>query len=171
MKGMKVCRGSHTRSWYHLPCSAQGQSISWCTVLSWREEGGSVLVSSPVIGARAEGNGMRQCHWRFKLEVRKKFCTRRVVGQWNVLPRAVVIAAAWDSQVVFVQCSQAQYVIMWGEHVQSQALDFSDSSRPLPAENILWFYDLKSSFLQKKKKKQSRNKRIYCTQGSWELIS
>lgn len=74
---------------------------------------------------------MKLCKGRYRLSMRRRCLTRKEVGCWNRLPRALVITSTVGVQVVFGQCSQTTVwvlVILWGARRWAQSLWISSNS-------------------------------------------
>ena len=66
-----------------------------CLKGSYRKEGDRLF--SRVCGDRTRGNGFKLKEGRFRLDIRKKFFTVRMVRHWDRLPRYVVDAPSLET--------------------------------------------------------------------------
>ena len=81
-------------------CVIRG-ALSLCALPAGRLQRGGGRSLPPGDKGQDEGNGLRLCQGRFRLDIRKKHFTERVVKRWNRLPRGGVEAPSLE---VFTRC-------------------------------------------------------------------
>ena len=72
----------------------RGGLITVCNFLKDVSGGRGVDLLSLVTRDRTQRSGMKLHQGKFRLDIRKRNFTERVVGHWNGLPRKVVMASS-----------------------------------------------------------------------------
>ena len=62
---------------------------------------------------RTRGNGFKLEQWMFRLDIRKKFFTRRVVTHWNRLPKEAVDAPSLEAFKARLDVALGSLVCCW----------------------------------------------------------
>jgi len=130
--------------WESWGCAAwrrDGCKVTWQRPFSTYRGATERTDSLAVFDNRTRGNGLKLKEGRFRLDIRKKYFTVRVVRHWNRLPRVMTDAPSLETLkarlTTWSNC---------GVPVHCRGAELDGLQMSLPTLRILWFYELGLEF-------------------------